>query len=262
MGEGFQYRPFAQGHFRGVLREDLHVEELLPALVCEAGEQLKSGGGARVRRWHGWIVKESAGPLWLRMAKQTLQGARYGQVWETALHLRKHGVLIPEPVAFVERGRFGLVSNRHMVSEYLDGHRNVEEFVRGLLRAHAGQDTLRAFLSGLGQSLLRLEEAGVYHADLSGKNILTNDGARFYFIDLDAAQVTTDYNDKRRMRNHVQLYDSFCDELSDNLLVPFLTGLLRAQHDPRVWMPEVRKRQRERRAKVVARWEREGKLPA
>lgn len=262
MGEMPNYRSFRLGWFRGVVREGEELDRLIALLAPEAGVELKSGGGSRVRRCDEWAIKESTGPLLLRTARHTLQGARYRQVWETALHLLRCGVLIPDPVAFVERGRLGIVSNRHMVSAFLEGHRDVEDFMRGLLRAHAGQDTISAFLDGLGQSLLRLEAAGVYHSDLSGKNILTNDGARFYIIDLDAAQRTDDYNDTRRMRNHVQLYDSFCDEISDSLLVPFLSGLLKAQHDPRVWMPEVRKRQQARRAKVLARWEREGKLPA
>jgi hypothetical protein len=67
-------------------------------------------------------------------------------------------------------------------------------------------------------------------------------------------------DDARRLRNHIQLYDSFCDELHDQLLAPFIMRMMPPGTDPRVWLPQVRKGQKDRRRLVEARWEKEGKL--
>ena len=110
----------------------------------------------------------------------------------------------------------------------------------------------------LALAVKELETVQAYHADLSGKNIYTADGKNFYFIDLEAVQFNVEYDAKKRMKNHVQLYDSFCDALSDLLLVPFLGALMHESLDLRVWMPEVRKAQKERRAQVEASWAKHG----
>ena len=52
-------------------------------------------------------------------------------------------------------------------------------------------------------------------------------------------------------------YDSFVT-LSDALLVPFIQAMLPEHIDLRIWMPKVRKAQRERRAKVEAYWAKHG----
>jgi len=240
------------------LMPGIELAEVLDALD-RSGELLKDSRKGNVRRVGDWVVKESA-PSLLGTVKRTIRRARYRQAWLSALHLRTNGVRVPEPIAFVEMRRLGVISGHAQITRYLQGHRDVERFAVGLVRRGAGRDTLVLFLDALAEAIRGVEAAGVWHADLSGKNILTADGANFTFIDLDAAQPDTAYSEERRLKNHVQLYDSFCDFINDQLMVPFIQRLLPADIDHRVWLPHVRFVQQKRRHKLELRYARRGEV--
>ncbi|MCF6285149.1 MAG: lipopolysaccharide kinase InaA family protein [Candidatus Hydrogenedentes bacterium] len=236
----------------------LALESILDALAAD-GEVIKASKKARVRRVGDFIIKESSfagggGPL-----KHTFQRSRYRRAWFSAHHLQKNGVLVPEPVAFVERGGLGLITGNAMISGFLTGQRNVEEFLRVLIVQKAGPDTIHSFLGGLAHAINQFSACGAHHGDLSGKNVFTAEGRRFTFIDLDDVTLETEIDEEKTLKNHVQLYDSFCDVLSDSIMVPFMEKLLPPGADMRVWMPRVRSAQKARREAVEERWNREGK---
>lgn len=228
------------------------AEHVLALLHIE-GQTLKSYEKAEVRLAAGFVLKETNG-WW----DHTFRRERRSRAWRAAWRLRERGVLVPEPVAFIEK-RAGLgYSGAIYICEYLERHRDVEQFLAALIQRGAGQDTLQTFLLCLADAINDLTDAGAYHADLSGKNIFTLDGDRFYFIDLDAVELDLEYTAEKRLKNHIQLYDSFCDALSDKLLVPFIERMLPRGEDPRVWMPKVRKGQSLRRQKLAERRARQG----
>jgi len=242
-------------------RKDITVNMILEVLAMP-GESLKRSRKAAVRRVGRTVIKESTDPWPLGLLKYTMQRSRHRRGWIAGHYLRQRGVNVPEPFAYVECGWGRLVWGNAFLYEYLDGFRNVEKFMQALVQRGAGKDTIAGFLERLADAVNGLTGAGAYHADLSGKNIFTRDGTQFYFIDLDAVVLGGVYDDTRRLYNHVQLYDSFCDVLNDAMLVPFITRMLTPEHDPRVWMPAVRKGQHQRRRRVEARWAREGKRKA
>ncbi len=225
---------------------------VLPALR-DSGRPLKESGKARVRRSGDWLVKESAGAAQARTLKHTFQRGRYRRAWQASLELRRRGVCVPEHIAYAEWGLAGVVTRNALITAYLARHRDVEATARSLIANGARQETFATFLRSLARAVNTLTEAGAYHADLSGKNIYTSDAESFCFIDLDAVQLDVPYDRDKRLKNHVQLYDSFCDMLSDRLLVPFIEAMLPDDIDIRVWMPTVRKAQEERRHKHEAR---------
>ncbi len=240
-------REFRRGLGRCYCRKEVRVEAVWDALA-HSGDVLKASKKARVMRVGNWVVKEQRDALgWL---KYTLKRSRYRRAWVAAHHLRHHNVLVPEPVAFIEYSVAGVILRNTMVSAYLDGCRNVEHFLQALAKRGAGRDTIELFLRRLADAVNHLCASGAYHADLSGKNIFTLDGTRFYFIDLEAVEIGGEYTDALRLKNHIQLYDSFCDQLNDTLLAPFLQHMLPAGADARLWLPRVRDGQRERRARI------------
>lgn len=234
-------------------RRICHARELDPAEILRAvaleGEVLKQSHKCQVRRISSWVIKETnVGAV--SALRHTFQGIPPRRAWLAAHHLRRNGIPVPEPIAYIERGLFGLVTSAAMVSAFLEGHRNVEKFLTALTQRGAGVTTISTFLDDLACAVNALCASGAYHQDLSGKNIYTADGATFFFIDLDAVELGKEYTDERRMKNHVQLYDSFCDSLNDGILVPFIEKMLLPRHDARVWMPLVRKAQKLRRMRA------------
>lgn len=234
------------------------TQEALDAVLRAPGEILKSSRKSRVRRVDEYLIKESRGGWGLGLLKHTFQRRRYRRGWVAAHFLQERGIGAPRPLAYVEHGFAGIIAGNTMVMEYLEGYSNVEVFLQTLIRRNAGRDTLIAFLHALADAVNALVETGAYHEDLSGKNIVTRDGVHFVFIDLDAVETARAYDDEQRLMNHIQIYDSFCDQLSDTLLVPFLEQMLPPQVDPRVWMPKVRKGQRVRRARTAEKRGAEG----
>jgi tRNA A-37 threonylcarbamoyl transferase component Bud32 len=242
------------------VRNDV-TDEQLETLLTHPGEVLKSSPKAEVRRVGHWVVKESRAGAAIKAVRHTLLRDRYRRPWLAAHHLRAHFVRVPEPLAFVEKERLGLVSGTVFVFQYLAGQTNAEEFLLSLLKQGAGADAIGGFLGRLAEGINGIEGAGAYHADLSGKNIFTREGDRFFFIDLDAVSLDTPIDEESRLKNHVQLYDSFCDALNDSLMVPFIGKMLPEGNDLRVWMPRVRKAQQERRVAIEAKWEKQGVRP-
>jgi hypothetical protein len=226
--------------------------EDIAALLKEPGEILKSSPKSVTRRVGPWVVKESRA-TWANCFKHTFQKARHRRGWFAAQHLDAQGVGAPRTIAFVERRMFGLVLGNALISEYLNEARSVEQFLLALIQRGAGQQTLAEYLAALADAVNKLTASGAYHADLSGKNIYTRDGHRFYFIDLDDVTLGGPYDDARRLKNHAQLYDSFCDVLGDSLLFPFIQQMLPPETNPRVWMPKVRKAQEKRRIEHAER---------
>lgn len=237
---------------------DADLAEVLDALDAP-GEILKEDRKGNVRRVGRWVIKESGGGT-LATLKRTLKRARYRQAWRAAHHLIAQGVSVPAPVGFVEWRHAGVISRQAMISEYLEGERNAERFAVGLCRRGAGPDTLSVYLQSLAEAIRGLEAANVYHSDLSGKNIFTGDGALFTFIDLDAVTLGLPYTEERRLKNHVQLYDSFCDFIHERLLVPFMLQLIPKEIDQRLWLPRVRYAQEKRRHRLELKYARRGEV--
>lgn len=222
------------------------AQAILDALESP-GETLKASRKTNTRRVDGWVIKESrfeagAGPL-----KHTFNKGRYRQAWIAANHLADHGDLTPAPLAFVERGRLGVITANAFVSKYLNGYCNVEQYVARIVKRPNALNEVTRVLDALAQAVNYLLDSGACHSDLSGKNILTNDGTAFYFIDLDSVVLGQAYTRERCLKNHIQLYDSFCDLLGDRILVPFITSMLPLGLDIRSWMPTIREGQLRRR---------------
>lgn len=253
------------------LRGGTTPEGVLAALAVP-GERLKESKKSLTRRVGDWVIKESLPQSGIGPLKHTFRRSRYRQAWVAANFLANRGVLAPEPIALVERTFLGVILKNIFICEYLDGFVNVEEFVKHLISANTTpipqssksptpsyfQRVLQDFFAGLAAAVNRLTDTGAYHTDLSGKNIFTRFGKTFCFIDLDAVVVGKRYTDDLRMKNHVQLYDSFCDFVGDDFLVPFISSILPNGHHVRDWFPNVREAQRARRARYNANKEDKG----
>ncbi len=237
------------------LTDGVSVDAVLDALKAP-GEILKESPKRITRRVGDWVVKASVAGGGVDVLKTLLQRRRRRRAWKAALHLQARGVGVAAPRAFVEHGMLGIVSGHSMVSDFLEGCVNVEVHGRGL--AEKGGD-VSSFLAGLAAAVNGLTDAGAYHGDLSGKNILTADGVGFSFIDLDGVLLGHSYGEAYRMKNHVQLYDSFCDAIGGEELEAFIVRMVPSDFDRGRWIAEVREGQRQRRGRQEAIWRKQGK---
>lgn len=248
---------FANG-IRIQRRSDVPLDAVLDHLH-KPGEILKASRKAETLHVGEWIVKRSRGEGGLGVLKHTLQRGRYRQGWIAALHLEARGVPVARPLAFVERVRLGVILGNVLCTEYLDGCVDVEAFADGMIREGVEDVVVQGYLERIAESVNLLCNSGAYHNDLAGKNILTPDGERFYFIDLDGIVLNRPYTEDLRLKNHVQLYDSFIDKWDETLLVPFIRHMLPEPANIDAWMQHVRTGQTTRRARTEAIWRKQGK---
>ncbi len=228
------------------------------ALATE-GETLKASPKSLTRRVEGWVVKESTGNTLPNLIKHTAARWRYRRGWTAARFLASRGVGVPKARAFMEERAGGVIWRQAYLCDYLDGCENVEQFARRLVEGDATEAQIGNFLKFLAQAVNGLCGAPAYHADLSGKNIFTKTGAEFYFIDLDSCQIRKAPRGLDLLKNHVQLYDSFCDVWDDATLDPFLEDLSRLSVGRGEWLRMVKAGQAQRRAEQEAKWASQGR---
>jgi hypothetical protein len=246
----------AQGH--SILHyPGLDVAALLEALATK-GEVIKESKKAVTRKVGEWVIKENPPTLAARL-RYLMARAKHRRGWDAATYLMDHGVSVPAPVAFIEKRCCGVPVGWAYVSQFLEGHVNVEEYARRLIAEEAGGEAIGIFLQGLADGLNTLDASGAHHADLSGKNIFTEKGDTFVFIDLDAVEVGLPATDAQRLKSHIQLYDSFCDYWDAAILEPFIAALWPGRDIPASWFEKVRSGQGQRRQRIEAIWHKEGR---
>ena len=88
-----------------------------------------------------------------------------------------------------------------MLSLRVSGARDLESLLEGLRRGAARPADFATILRGAGAFVRRLHEVGLYHVDLTTKNLLVIDSARFVVLDLDRSQLVDDLPASSRERN-------------------------------------------------------------
>ncbi len=239
-------------------RADISCASLLEMISAE-GETLKVSPTTETRRVDGYVVKACSRGSVFGVLKRTLRRNRYRRGWVAGLYLEQQGIGAPRVEGLVEKGRWGFISGSYLIMEYLDGANNVERYLAEMVQDGAPEERIRTFLGGLAQTVNALREAGAFHRDLSGKNIFTRKGEKFYFIDLDSIVPVKRYSRGMHYTNHVQLYDSFCDYLGDDMLDPFMAQMLPEGQDYATWVKLIRRGQMERRTRQIETWRKQGR---
>ena len=238
-------------------RADISCERLLETIAAE-GEILKISPRSETRRVNGLGVKGSAGGARKGLLERSIRRNRFRRGWAAGLYLEQQGVSVPRVEGFVETGRWGMISGSYLIMEYLEGTCNVERFMAEMIQDGASENRIRAFLRELAQALNGLQEAG-HSIRIVGKNIRRARGRYSYFIDLESILPVEQYTRKMHYKNHVQLYDSFCDFLGDDMLEPFLAQMLPQDQDYATWSRVVRRGQAARRSRQISIWRKQGK---
>ena len=185
------------------LCDGVQAEEVLTAL-SEPGESIKNGDKRIVRRVGNWTIKSTRTNMGIGPLKMTANRARYRNGWKSSLEMMRLGLRVPKTVAYVEFGMLGVIWGNALVYEYLDGCLSAPKFLKGL-KQEEDSAAVEAFFQHLGEAVVGLAEANVFHRDLKLDNVLTQDGETFFFIDLDEAHIGQTFQPEHRMRNHIQM---------------------------------------------------------
>ncbi|HOJ32134.1 MAG TPA: lipopolysaccharide kinase InaA family protein [Candidatus Hydrogenedentes bacterium] len=234
--------------FAVLRRTDISVKDILAA-IKEQGHVLKISPKWQVTRYKDWVLKTSNEAGVFTMVRRSMSRKNAVDICHVSQYMRKRNLPCPEIYAVVEWRLLGMVRRECVISQYLPNSVSVEQYIRDIIKTPAPENGLTQFFQELGNVLRQLLASDVYHSDLSGKNILTADGKNFFFIDLEAVNVRARYTKRKVLKNAVQVYDSFCDMVSDEVLEPFLYSFLPPEWRTRKMLSLIKDKQMKRRQK-------------
>ncbi len=204
--------------------ENLDVDDLLSQLSTY-GKLIKKTAKTSSFQWNSYFVKKTHYPFFEGIFRHLFLSNRCKNSWNISNYLIYHGIYTPLPIAYIEILKFSLPYQHLFVSEYLFENYNVEIFIRDNVYIEKGI-TLHEFFNTIKKLIIHLWEKGIYHKDLSGKNLLTVNGDKIYLIDLDSTRLINPIDIKYKIRNLTQIYDSFCDFVDEEKLKDFIFSLL------------------------------------
>jgi tRNA A-37 threonylcarbamoyl transferase component Bud32 len=120
-----------------------------------------------------------------------------------------HGLLnrclpTPRPLAAFHRRAHGCPAEGYLLTEKVEGARDLYDFVAGLPRAE-----LRAAVERLAALVRELHRRRLAHRDLKAANVLVTPGPAFWFIDLVGVTRHNRLSRRRRVRDLARLHASF-----------------------------------------------------
>ncbi len=138
---------------------------------------------------------------------RALTGSRFGDparpFHELALSsaLLARGIATPEVVGARARAAPAGGWLLDVLSLRIAGARDLESLLEGLRRGDPRPADFAAIVRGAGAFVRRLHDAGLYHVDLTTKNLLVGEGPRFVVLDLDRSQLLEELPANSRERN-------------------------------------------------------------
>ncbi len=176
-------------------------------------------------QWRSYFVKKTNYPIFEGIFRHLFLSNRCRNAWNISNYLIHSHIPTPKPIAYLEMLNFSLPYQHFFLSEYLYDSYNVEIFIKDNIYSKKGI-TLDTFFNTMKKFLVFLWEKGIYHKDLSGKNLLTVDGKNIYLIDLDSTYLINRFTIKYKIRNLIQIYDSFCDFVDEEILKDLIFTVL------------------------------------
>lgn len=209
-----------RGHVRWRLRDGWqHL--LLGAQGLRLDEWLEAGQANVVKHGHGRVIYRvdlPEGSIYLkhlrcrslrRAALQRLRPSACHREFHKALELARRQISTVAPIALGEESRGALPGDSFLITAAIDGSCTLADYTAGPLRQlPAGQQArvARRLVIALAQLVARLHDAGVFHDDLHGGNVLLQfergeTGGellpRLYLLDLPGVQLGPPLNWQR-----------------------------------------------------------------
>ncbi len=160
-------------------------------------------------------VKEFSNSGFIKFLETVFYTHRGKRAWKAANRLRVLGIPCAEPVALVEQRSSGLLRTSYLLMENVSGADQLDDVLRRAYLPASGRLSREKVLEKrnlvrAGAHFLRsFHSMGIYHEDLSSKNVLVTLGdagePRFYCVDSDSIQFPLRLSLRRRIKNLAQL---------------------------------------------------------
>ncbi|MDX1764416.1 MAG: lipopolysaccharide kinase InaA family protein [bacterium] len=189
----------------------------------------------------------------------TFRKSRARRAWEGATLLLNHRFHTARPVALVEDRTLGIVRRNFLLTEALEGAKNLDAYLEDEHVASSGEPSgtcrKRAVIALLGRTIGRMHRMGVFPGDLRVRNILVQNSARLRvaFIDNERTGRSRHMARRKILKNLVQVNMILSPAVSATDRVRFFhaylqenPGLANSRKGRREWMDRIQRRARAR----------------
>lgn len=209
MSQGI-HKKFSQGEFKGCIREDLFgllpegfFEDPLSSIQISGGEVIKASllRVALVFTANGKrkvFLKKDRTKDWIEALKYLILPSKGRKEWLIARQAQKKGLKVPQPLGWIERGRWGFLSESYYLSEAVGSGVSLIELLKSKEEIS---------IECLAKAVKNFHDAGLYHKDLHAGNFLW-DGESFFITDLHRAEILPSLSLDKRLWNLAQWFHS------------------------------------------------------
>jgi len=212
--KGYRRRDWSNEEILSVIREHEEAKRFRDArLVKQSRRSYVTVVTASPARYtERLVVKQPALGLPLLGRRRTANVYRMRRAWLAAHAFAVRNLPAPKHLALVEKRFLFIPYRAWLISRCVEGALDLDRF----LESHPNAPG--AFFDQLAALILSLFRSGIYHSDLSGKNILIREAGdrswQFYFLDLESVVLWRRLTERRKAKNVRQLYRSlkrWCD---------------------------------------------------
>ena len=159
--------------------------------------RFRAGGATFVGKW-----SRSQGVL--DRARNLLRVSRGRRAWDNAARLLTLGFDTPQPVAYGERRRAGVVRRSILITRELANAWKLHQFLYQFCGDPESREIRRSLMRSLGKLIAGLHRAGVHHSDLRSANILVEqatNGLKLHLVDTEAVRFRDPVTEPQRLKN-------------------------------------------------------------
>ncbi len=159
------------------------------------------------------VVKYNFCRSFFDMLKKTFLDTRCRRAWIASNGLAVRGIPTPQAIALIEKKSFGFTRDNLLLTEYVDGLLSVNDYISKYFNNDLNKKK-KLFIEELARLVRLFHDTGIYHGDLSGRNILVKEGSasggenwEMFITDLDAVSLWKKLTLKRQLKNLAQIND-------------------------------------------------------
>lgn len=147
-------------------------------------------------------IKSFKVPMFInRVAYTFLRKSKARRSYEHALALQQMGFDTPDPVAYIETYRHGLLYRSYYVCLMLTNAQNIRQWEE--------RPDCDRIVDGTAQLMVKLHRAGIFHRDFTPGNILYDPDYRFYLIDINRMKIGGNIGMKTMLKNFNGINENF-----------------------------------------------------
>ena len=178
----------------------------LPETFKNSGEEIYKARNTLKRfviENEDFVVKSFREPILInRIAYTFFRPSKASRSYKHSFELLRHGILTPDPIAYIEIKYCGLLKDSYFISRNMSKAKTLRAFTQG-------EDVSPRCIRALAKYLVELHDEGVHHIDLSPGNILyetdNNNNYSFYLVDINRMRFNKHFDMKARARNFDRL---------------------------------------------------------